>query len=47
MSDSEQIARQPLSGGGDFVPVITFFFSAIFFAVPHPLPTGQNLREMP
>lgn len=27
--------------------VITFFFLAVFFAMPHPLPTGQNLREMP
>lgn len=27
--------------------IITFFFLAIFFAVPHPLPTVQNLRDMP
>ncbi|GAA3763878.1 DMT family transporter [Terriglobus aquaticus] len=27
--------------------VITFFFMALFFAVPHPLPTIANLREMP
>jgi transporter family-2 protein len=27
--------------------VITFFFLALFFAMPHPLPTLQNLREMP
>jgi bacterial/archaeal transporter family-2 protein len=27
--------------------VITFFFLAVFFAVPHPLPSMQNLREMP
>jgi bacterial/archaeal transporter family-2 protein len=27
--------------------VITFFFLAVFFAVPHPLPTLQNLKEMP
>ena len=27
--------------------MITFFFMALFFAIPHPLPTSQNLREMP
>jgi transporter family-2 protein len=27
--------------------IITFFFLAVFFAVPHPLPVMQNLREMP
>lgn len=27
--------------------VITFFFAALFFALPHPLPTSQDLREMP
>ena len=27
--------------------VITFFFVTLFFAMPHPLPTTQNLREMP
>jgi len=27
--------------------IITFFFVALFFAVPHPLPAIQNLREMP
>jgi len=27
--------------------VITFFFLALFFSMPHPLPTAQDLREMP
>ncbi|SFS18946.1 transporter family-2 protein [Granulicella pectinivorans] len=27
--------------------VITFFFLALFFAMPHPLPTTQDIREMP
>lgn len=27
--------------------VITFFFVAMFFAVPHPLPTAQSLKTMP
>jgi transporter family-2 protein len=27
--------------------VITFFFLALFFAMPHPLPTTQDLRAMP
>ncbi len=27
--------------------IITFFFLALFFAVPHPLPTMQDLRQMP
>lgn len=27
--------------------VITFFFLALFFAVPHPLPTITDLRAMP
>src|SRR6201994_316319 len=27
--------------------IITFFFIALFFAMPHPLPAVQNLREMP
>lgn len=27
--------------------IITFFFAAIFLAMPHPLPALQDLREMP
>lgn len=27
--------------------IITFFFLALFFAMPHPLPVMQNLRDMP
>jgi len=27
--------------------VITFFFTAIFFALPHPLPSGADLKAMP
>jgi bacterial/archaeal transporter family-2 protein len=27
--------------------IITFFFAALFFAMPHPLPATHNLREMP
>ncbi len=27
--------------------IITFFFMALFFAMPHPLPAMQSLREMP
>lgn len=27
--------------------IITFFFLALFFAIPHPLPTMQDLRAMP
>jgi bacterial/archaeal transporter family-2 protein len=27
--------------------IITFFFMALFFAVPHPLPTTQDIRVMP
>src|ERR1700760_155056 len=27
--------------------IITFFFVALFFAMPHPLPTAQNLKQMP
>jgi transporter family-2 protein len=27
--------------------VITFFFLALFFAMPHPLPTTRDLRAMP
>jgi transporter family-2 protein len=27
--------------------IITFFFMALFFAMPHPLPAMRNLREMP
>jgi len=27
--------------------IVTFFFIALFFAMPHPLPAMQDLREMP
>ena len=27
--------------------LVTFFFIALFFAMPHPLPAMQDLREMP
>lgn len=27
--------------------IISFFFTAVFFATPHPLPGLQDLREMP
>lgn len=27
--------------------IITFFFMALFFAMPHPLPAIQDLRQMP
>jgi transporter family-2 protein len=27
--------------------IITFFFMALFFSMPHPLPAMQDLREMP
>lgn len=27
--------------------VITFFFLALFFAMPHPLPSARDLEEMP
>src|SRR5580658_10049640 len=27
--------------------VITFFFTALFFAMPHPLPASEDLRTMP
>ena len=27
--------------------IITFFFIVLFFAMPHPLPPMQNVREMP
>src|ERR1700760_1997957 len=27
--------------------VITFFFAAVFFALPHPLPTSADLKAMP
>src|ERR1700761_237667 len=27
--------------------VITFFFTAVFFALPHPLPTSDDLKALP
>ena len=43
---NKSLVNPYLASAASFL-IITFFFLALFFAMPHPLPTLQNLREMP
>jgi len=43
---NKSLANPYLASAVSFL-VITFFFLALFFAMPHPLPTAQHLHDMP
>ena len=43
---NKSLANPFLASAVSFL-IITFFFMALFFAMPHPLPAAQSLREMP
>ena len=43
---NKSLVNPYLASAASFL-IITFFFLTLFFAAPHPLPTLQDLREMP
>ena len=43
---NKSLVNPYLASAASFL-IITFFFVALFFAMPHPLPTMLDLREMP
>ena len=43
---NKSLVNPYLASAASFL-IITFFFVALFFAMPHPLPTLQSLRDMP
>jgi transporter family-2 protein len=43
---NKSLVNPYLASAASFL-IITFFFIALFLAMPHPLPTLQDIREMP